>query len=694
MLKTILTRTAVIVVGLIILLFVFAQIFRGPSAGGYRFISEYQLQVEPDAKGSLAEIPAFLPLVTLYGDYGERRMRLLLLPGVKLAVPLVHPVSVLRDALLLRYETTEDGAITFRQFMGRRGTRHMFPISAQETEARREQWQGLLDLRVAQMRQLAEVPATENGWVSGLGNGTTTLVLPPDYVYRRGVLESLDVNKDSYMKFERDMGRPLPDIEEQFSRRFYDFIHTEDDIFLSKTADGGFFLQAIREFDNDNWVMTGIANDFEAAVKHIAIIRSLRDDGQPWRIVGDDSDYLISPVLRQFPTYQDQVNRAFREWLSVSLQPGSIVREEPFMKRTFTPEIENDAGAKLYNSFSVGLSLSAKDRDLSTENGEVLAVSADQSVHIETLPRTDNMPPSCLAQGIFTLLPADGDKQLGVEISVESASLPDCRLAAEVLVGFGKSGLAAGFDLESIAPLSDYFGQFNDATLHDGGIMLLRQGRAGAVTRTTGEPVVPLKENTLFLFLTEDMLIGRSNDPDRPGVTVYDPAGKKIVELDYDDLQNTGNPEGVWRNIFVTAKGEKHGLYDLKNKREIADARYDRFSILPDWNMALARRGDVTDFLRPDGSVLIPDGASDYIFAAPMRGIPPEDDFIAVRHVSDGNWRFLTKKDIPLLEGVFTDVKRLPRPVAREFELTKLNGERLYIAVTREGRVQTIPAPD
>lgn len=694
MLKTILTRSTLGLLGVLLLLFLLALIFREPSAGGYRFLSDYQLQTEPEAKGHLAEVPSVLPVVNLYGEYGERRMTLLLLPIVKLAVPLFPPDPLLRDALALRYDVKEDGTITFSETFGLRLTRHMFPISDEEAKARREEWRAQHDLRVAQMQKLAAVPATETGWVSQLGNGSTTLVMPPDYVHRRGILESIDVNKDSYIKFERAMGRPFPDPEKQFRERFYDFTRTEDDIFIAKTGNDSFYIQAIREIDDNSWSMIGTANDFDAAVKDIAIIRSLRDNGQPWRIVDGENDYLTSPILRQFPTYQDQANSAFREWVAHMLRPEAIVLEEPFMKRSLTPEVENKAGAKLYNAFSIGLSLTAKDSNVRAENGEVLAASADQPVHIETLSRGDAGLRRCLTQGAFPLLPADGDKRLGVEISVESASLPDCRLAAEVLINFGKSDFAAGLDLEAVAPLSAYFGQFDYASPHEGGILLVRQGKASAVIRTTGEAIVPLQDNSHFQFLTEDRLIGKSDDPDHPGVTIYDLEGTKITELEYDDLYKTGNPKGIWRTIFQAEKGGKLGLYDLKNKREIADTRYDRFSVLPDWNMALARRGDVTDFIRPDGTKLIEGGGSAYVFAAPNWGVPPEEDFVAIKYVSDGNWRFMTKKDIPLLEGVFADVKRLPRPIAREFELTMPDGNRRYISVTREGQVEAIPEPE
>lgn len=691
--KTTFTRSAVMIAGLVLLLFVFTNVFRGPTSGGYRFLTEFQRQ-DKDAKGSLAQVSPFIPVVTLYGEDGEKPMKMVLLPGPGLAVPLVRSGPLLRGRTLLRYDMTEDGRVTFSTVFGSTATHHMVPVSAEETAARRKTWQALHDRREVEMRQLVDIPATENGWGSRPGDGSTTLILPTDYVYRRGILESLDVSKDSSMKLQRDGGRPLPDIHQEFRARFDDFTRTDDDILIGPLGDGRYFIQAIREAGYGQWLMTGNASDLEAAVKQVAIIRSLGEDRAPWTIIGKGGDNLQSPVLDRFPTYQEQANTAFTEWLSLMLKPESVVLEEPFMQRILTLDVENDAGARLYSLFSIQLSLSAQDDDTRGEGGAVLAQAAGLPVKLYALPVTGDTQPECLALGRFPLVAAEGGQVLGVTISVQSVSLPDCQMAAQVLSAFAKSGFADRLDLETAARFSDYFAQFDSAQPDDNGLMLLRQGKAGAVIRSTGEPVIPLKDDTLFRFLTDDMLTGTSDAPARPGVTVYDLEGGKIAELDYDALYKTGNPKGVWRDIFQTAKGEKYGLYDLKHGREIAANRYDSFSILPDWDMALARRGNVTEFLRPDGAALIPGGVSEYIFADPMRGIPPEDDFIAVRHVSDGNWRFLTKTEIPVLEGVFTDVRQLPRAIAREFELTTADGSKRYIAVTRNGQVDTIPAPD
>lgn len=687
MIKRLALKLTLSIVALALIAGILTIILRDPSAGGYRFATRSAYQV-PDVPGELAIVPKILPVVRLYGHGGDSPHSVLLLPLVKIGVGLNWGAPV------LRYDIMDDGTMTLQTFSSPEPTLYLSSLSEEETARQFEAWQGAHEQRVRELHELTSTPANESGWVSHLGSGPAMLVIPANYVHRAGKLVMLGDRKDSYMTFEAARGRPVPDLDRQFHRRFNDYARTDDDVFIAKQADGRFVIDALRDVGNETWVMTGNASDFEAAVQHVAIIRSLHEDGQLWSIAGETGNYLHSSVLEQFPDYQDQANEAFIRWISNTMEPETVVLDSTLMKWRLPFEVKNDAGAKLYSQFEIRLSLSAQDGKLKAENAELLAESDDQRIQVGTLPGSNYAPSLCLVEGTFPLLPAEGDSQLGVEISMESASLPDCQLAAQILVDFGESNIADKLDMKDIAPLGDYFGQFTFATLDDDGFMILQRGKASAVIRRTGEGVIPLTEETRFSFLNEDTLIGTSSAPDRPGVTLYDLSGKTIAELDYDNLSPTISPDGVWPDVFQSLKDEKYGLFDVKQGLEIAPARYDRLRIIPDWDLVIASRGDNDDILTRNGEHVIESGVSDYIFADPTRELAPEDDFLAVQRISDGNWQFLTKTQLPLLDGTFANVKQVPSANGRAFELTMLDGTRRYISVTREGRVEAIPAPE
>lgn len=686
MIRKIAVKFILSIVALAVIAGLLMTVFRGPSAGGYRFATRYDYQ-DPNVPGDLAVVPKILPVVRLYGEGGESPLSLVLVPFAKLGVPLGRGVPI------VHYDMTEDGTITLRPSSSSRPTRYLSRLPGAETQRRFQAWQLAHEQRMDELRRLAGIPATENGWVARLGGGPETLVFPDDHVYRQGGVGPLYVSQDSRFQLENAQGRPVPDLARQFHSRFRDYSRTDDDVFIAKTEDGQFVIETIRKTGNDTWLMSGHAGTYEAAARQVAIARSMRDDRQPLRIVGDDSGYLNSPVLKAFPEYQAQANKAFTDWLSKHLTPESVVVDASFLQSEIRLDGENDTGARFYNAFPIRLSLSDDDSLLKAEDGEVLAASDDGTVRFVSLPGTDYTPPFCAVEGRFPLLPAHGGKQLSLQISRQSASLPDCRIAAQVLAAFSKSGFAEKLDLGNIAPLSDYFGQFSFAEPYDDGLIILQRDTAGAVIRRTGETVIPLTENKRFSRLDDETLMGRSSAPEKSGLTLYDPEGRALIGLDYDFLSEAMAPQSAWSDIFETVKDERYGLYDLKHRREIAPARYDRFRFFSDLQLVLAYRGQQADLLTKDGDNLIPGGVSDYVFVDTAASPPPEDGFIAVKGTADGAWQFLTKKKVPLLDGTFSNVKRLQSPAGYAFELIGLDGSKRYIALTEEGRVEAIPAP-
>ncbi|OKH89114.1 WG repeat-containing protein [Thalassospira sp. TSL5-1] len=687
-------RAGIIGVALFACLFLVFIVFRGIAPGYY-----FEKDFDPDGeKQGWIEAYSFLPILASHWENGGG-------PVYYLDVPFVHylyPFSALLPGA--RY-TVQDDAFVFSPY---RQTKKRIRFSSLSRDEEPDMYAqktyvfsgdpGFYEPLVAKWRakqqgagqdfaELEAVKPMTGGWTRNVFYNRFSLNVPMTYFSSEYLLRAVS-------KEDRPSGRiRFSEIrlsgEEEIYAEFYDDYKNYRDvgggILVGSKPDGGFKIIKTLKDNRGRYYISGDAVDLAEARDFVAIIKSTTPDYEASDISVED--YFTSPLPDMFADAQSRFDQMLRERVEHVLQPGVFMAKGGDAWRfdlggKNAPELQGYVeilDEKRLKEAQVRLDQAwreYKDVTVSRDRGRFQIIEF-------SIGSDDRFEGNCVVNYLLKAQKPYQGEDVYLNISGGSESASFCMAIATLLDQADISSVQNVFDTfvdqQGWYPLRAYY----ETEANAQGTWILKARKQIRVVSKTGEELLSLDQSGGIFFDDNGRIIVFERDGDGDKAGMYDANMNQLIPPVYDEVVPWYNGRDLKHRDFARIKQDgRVGLFDLDAGKVFIEPGYDEIFYWEDWAYYRAQRGNNSTFFDEEGAEVIPGGGTDYVAAQMMRGGKYDNDFIAVKRVSDGNWVFLTRVKQPLLEGTFKKVKLVYNMGDQIYELIRTNGEKLYVKVS------------
>ncbi|RCK48366.1 hypothetical protein TH25_15080 [Thalassospira profundimaris] len=693
-------RAGLIGMAVLLCLFLVIIVFRG-IAPGYYFEQDF---APDDEKQDWIEAYSYLPILVLHWENGGG-------PVYYLDVPFLQYLYPFSTRLSGAFYTVQDGAFVL---LPHRQKQKQFHFSSRASGGETgmyapktyviskdsgfyapviEKWRTENRAAEQDFAELEAVKPLTGGWRKGVFYNRFSINVPMTYFASDDVLRATSPEDRPLGQIEFYLIRLSyeDDIYAKFYRKYKNFRDVGDGILVGRKADGGYRIIKTLKDDQERYFISGNAVDLAEAKDFVAIIKSAVSGDKVTDIVVED--YLTSPIPDMYPDAQSGFEEMLLNHVQNVLQPNGFLTQFGEDWR-FDPGDENapelQGYVEILDEKRLRETWAAIDRDWRDySDASVSRKNGRFEIFEYSIGSEDRFENSCVVSYLLKAQKPYQGKDVYLNISGVSKSPSYCMAIATLIDQSDMSSVQNIFDAFVAKHGSSRVGSYYEIDSNGHGLRLLgdtlitADSKETVVASDTGEVLLSLKPSDGIYFDDDGRVIVTRRKGEKLKTEMYDAHMKLLIPPIYDDVGFWYNGQNMTQRDFVRIKNDrKVGLFDLDAGKVFIEPGYDEIFYLEDWGYYKAQRGNITTFFDENGAEVIPGGASDYILAQSTRGGKHDNDFIAVKRVSDGNWVFLTRVKQPLLEGTFKKVKLVYNVGDQIYELIRTNGEKLYVKVS------------
>lgn len=641
------------------------QLLRDVPAGTYSLVAEDSAEVQ-----GWAQVDRLMPVMRIYGPQGSAGPGYVLLPLLRIGIPLQWRAPV------LRYEAQDAEQIRFRRDAPRSAAVAMLPMREPQASQHRQAWQAQRDERAGELAAIAQSDVAP-AWQTDVYDGAFSLRIPDGYVMRsvpslsrhpviRLVQRGQAVDGESYLQFEAaDEGRAASQATRAAQQRGTDAIKAGDSANLSRTAKGEYLVFADYRFGDLAIVARGITPDQGTAGDFVGVLNAIEAGAAPLALLS--GEYI--PAIGAADSLESHAWwDAVADRLAPSLEPTSLLSRANFAqpRSMLLPDDQATATSRgISASVVVGLLADANafpetDMSIKAQN-DVVRVSIDEGSG------------TCVVEFALALGPYAQQRDLALVIAARSSSLPDCQYAAQQFAALDIDDIQRQPAIAQAKVFAPHAGKFSDARPGPEGSLIVSDGMRSGVIRADGNVEFMLDAQAVWPLAGQ----WRYQRDGRQGIV--DTEGNTLLAAEYDDIALLGSQAGAMGDTLVQLQqGDKQGIFDVSAASMVLAPIYDAVTPMPGWNMMRAQNGDSFRLIGLDAEAVRPETFTAYIIGEPGSVRANDRDFIALK-TAQGAWIFHTRTPQPLVQGTFRDVRMDAGGGARVFHLTRPDGARLRI---------------